>query len=48
MRWVEVVEAEVGAEMVLDAGVVVDRAGWVAPRLLDRVASVFAPTVGTK
>ena len=45
MTWVE--DKAVDAEEDLLAAVDVDRAGWVAPRLLDRADCVFAPSVVT-
>jgi hypothetical protein len=48
VRWVEVVETVAGAGVDLDAGAVVDRVGWVDPRLLGLVDSAYALTVGTR
>jgi len=47
VRWVEVVEAEAAAVVVLAVAADAGRAGWVALRPPGRVATVFAPTAGT-
>jgi hypothetical protein len=47
VKWVEVVEVVVGAAAAPVVAVVVDRAGWVAPRLLGQMATAFAPTAGS-
>jgi monomeric isocitrate dehydrogenase len=46
VRWVEVVEAEAVAVVVLAVAADAGRAGWVALRPLDPVVTVFAPTAG--
>ena len=43
MRWVKVVEMERVPALALVAAADVARAGWVAPRLLDRAGTVSAP-----
>jgi hypothetical protein len=47
VRWVEVVEVEASPAVALGGAVDVVQAGWVAPRLPDRAATVSAPVVDT-
>jgi hypothetical protein len=47
VRWVEVVEVEAAAVVVLAVAADAGRAGWVALRPPDPVVTVSAPTVGT-
>ena len=47
MRWVEVVEAEAAAVVVLAVATDAGRAGWVALMPAVRAETVFAPTAGT-
>jgi len=52
VRWVEVVEAEAAAVVVLGVAADVDRAGWAAlrpaVRAAVRAATAFAPIAGTE
>jgi hypothetical protein len=48
VKWVEVVEAVVGAEVAPGAAADAARGGWVAPRPRGQAATAFAPTVDTR
>ena len=48
MKWVEVVEVEVAAVVVLAVAADEGRAGWVAPRPPGRMAIASVPTAGTR